>query len=157
MLAMPLTLSELDQIRERCHALVNQRALASAAIAVIPLPGLDLGADVAIMTRMIALINEQFGLTPEALNQLEPNTREKMLVIISSLGSSMIGKFISKEMVILWLKRAGARFAAKQAAKIVPILGTVTAAGISYGTMRMLGHAHIDDCYTVLRRSITAG
>ncbi len=151
---MKMTMTELEAIRQECRDLVNQRSLISAAAAAVPIPGLDVGADVAIMTRMIALINEKFHLGEQDLAQLDDGTRQKLLVIISSLGSSLIGRYASKELIILALKRVGVRMVSKQAAKFIPLLGMVIAATISYGAMRILGNAHIEDCYQVLKRQI---
>lgn len=43
--------------------MVNKKATASAAAAAIPLPGLDVGADVAIMLELLPAINRRFGLS----------------------------------------------------------------------------------------------
>jgi uncharacterized protein (DUF697 family) len=65
------TISELDRIREECKSMVNKRASASAAAAVIPVPGADIGADVAIMLELLPAINRKFGLSPEQLDGLD--------------------------------------------------------------------------------------
>ncbi|WP_373975848.1 hypothetical protein NT239_03535 [Chitinibacter sp. SCUT-21] len=149
-----MTLTELESIRQECRQLVNQRAMISGAVAAVPIPALDAGADVAIMTRMIEQINQKFGLSEHDMQNLDDNTRQKLFVIISSVGSSMIGRYASKELIILALKRVGVRMVSKQAAKFIPLLGIALAAGISYGAMRILGNAHIEDCYRVLKQSI---
>ncbi len=146
-----MTLAEIEQLRTECRALVAQRAMISGAVAVVPIPGLDVGADVAIMTRMIDVINTRFGLTPSEIERLDPNMKQRILVIVSSLGSTFLGKYLTKELLILALKRVGVRMATKQAAKFVPFLGSAIAAGVSYGAMRMLGNAHIEDCCQVLK------
>ncbi|SFE96790.1 hypothetical protein SAMN05428981_11152 [Bacillus sp. OV194] len=38
---IPKTIEELEAIRTECRVLVNKRASASAAAAVIPIPGVD--------------------------------------------------------------------------------------------------------------------
>lgn len=146
-----MTLAEIEQIRDECRALVAKRAMISGALAVVPIPGLDVGADVAIMKQMIELINAKFALTPRDIAQLDPKITQRIFVIASSIGSSLIGKYMTKELLVLAFKRVGVRLASKQAAKFVPFLGSALAAGISYGAMRMLGNAHIDDCYEVLK------
>lgn len=146
-----MTLAEIEQIRTECRALVNKRAMVSGALAVVPIPGLDVGADVAIMKQMIELINDKFSLTPHHIQQLDPKLKHRVFVIASSLSASLIGKYMSKELLVLAFKRVGVRMASKQAAKFVPLLGSAIAAGVSYGAMRMLGNAHIEDCYQVLK------
>ena len=146
------TMLELEQIREECRKMVQQRAVVSGVVAVVPIPGLDVGADVAIMTRMIDSINERFGLNQQQMARLDSHSKQRLMVIISSLGSSLIGKYLSKELIVLALKRVGVRMLSKQAVKFVPLLGSALAAGISYGAMRMLGNSHIEDCYRVLKQ-----
>jgi uncharacterized protein (DUF697 family) len=146
-----MTLAEIEQIRDECRALVAKRAMMSGALAVVPIPGLDVGADVAIMKQMIETINTKFALTPRDIAQLDPKITQRIFVIASSIGTSLIGKYMTKELLVLAFKRVGVRLASKQAAKFVPFLGSAIAAGISYGAMRMLGNAHIDDCYAVLK------
>ncbi|WP_226086012.1 hypothetical protein [Mesobacillus sp. S13] len=41
---IPATMSELERVKEECKSMVNKRATASAAAAVVPVPGLDVGA-----------------------------------------------------------------------------------------------------------------
>ncbi|MGL6040856.1 MAG: DUF697 domain-containing protein [Deefgea sp.] len=152
-----MTLAEIEQIRTECRALVAKRAMVSGALAVVPIPGVDVAADVAIMKQMIELINDKFALSPNNIQQLDPKVKQRVFVIATALGSSLIGKYMTKELLLLAFKRVGVRMASKQAAKFVPFLGSAIAAGISYGAMRMLGNAHIEDCYRVLKTMHTEG
>ncbi|KGK90291.1 hypothetical protein [Clostridium sp. HMP27] len=151
---IPKTMAELDQVRESCKFMVNKRATASAAAAVVPLPGVDLGADVTIMMELLPAINRRFGLSPEEIDQLDGEIKAKILVIISSLGSKLVGKFITKELVVAMLKKIGVRVAVKQVSKFIPFVGQAVSAGISFGAMKYLGNSHIDECYEVCKRVI---
>ncbi|MCM3116306.1 hypothetical protein M3610_13455 [Neobacillus sp. MER 74] len=151
---IPKTISELDRIREECKSMVNKRASASAAAAVVPVPGVDVGADVAIMMELLPAINRKFGLSPEQIDQLDSAIKGQILVIISSLGSKLVGKFITKETVVLLLKKVGTRVAVKSVTKFIPFVGQAVSAGISFGAMKYLGNSHIDECYEVCKRII---
>jgi uncharacterized protein (DUF697 family) len=151
---VPNTLSELNRIREECKSMVNKRASASAAAAVIPVPGADVGADVVIMMELLPAINKKFGLSPEQIDQLDSVIKGKIAVIISSVGSELVGKYITKQTVTLLLKKVGAKIAVKQVAKYVPFVGQAVSAGISFGAMKYLGNSHIDECYEVCRKII---
>lgn len=151
---IPKNLSELNRIREECKSMVNKRASASAAAAVIPVPGADVGADVVIMMELLPAINKKFGLSREQLDQLDSVIKGKIAVIISSIGSELVGKYITKQTVTLLLKKVGAKIAVKQVAKYVPFIGQAVSAGISFGAMKYLGNSHIDECYEVCRRII---
>ncbi len=151
---IPTSMSELDRIKDECKTMVNKRATASAAAAVVPVPGLDVGADVTIMMELLPAINRKFGLSPEQIDQLDAASKGQILVIISSLGSKLVGKLITKEVVAVLLKKVGTRVAVKSVAKFVPFVGQAVSAGISFGAMKYLGNSHIDECYEVCRRII---
>jgi uncharacterized protein (DUF697 family) len=153
-IVIPKTITELDRIREECKSMVNKRASASAAAAVIPVPGADIGADVAIMLELLPAINRKFGLSPEQIDGLDAAIKGKILVIISSLGSQLVGKLITKQTVMLLLKKVGARVAVKQVTKFIPFVGQAVSAGISFGAMKYLGNSHIEECYDVCKRII---
>ncbi len=151
------TIEELDRIKKECKSMVIKRATASAAAAAVPVPGVDIGADVAIMLELLPAINRRFGLSPEQIEQLDSAIKGKILVIISSIGSELIGKIITKKLVVTLLKKVGTRVTVKQAAKYVPFVGQAVSAGISFGAMKYLGNSHIDECYEVCRRIIEQG
>ena len=151
------TLEELDAVRASCRALVNARSGASALVAAVPLPGPDLAADVSILMEMIPTINRRFGLAPEQVAQLSPAVQGVVMTSISRVGRTLVGKALSKELVVVLLKRVGVRVASKSAAKLVPLLGSVVSAGLSFAAMRMLGNRHVDDCYAVAKAAIAGG
>lgn len=151
---IPTTLTELNRVREECKSMVNKRASASAAAAVVPVPGVDIGADVAIMMELLPAINRKFGLSPEQIEQLDGAIKAQALVIITSLGSKLVGKLITKETVVLLLKKVGTRVAVKSVTKFIPFVGQAVSAGISFGAMKYLGNSHIDECFEVCRRII---
>ncbi len=151
---IPRTIEELDRIRDECKSMVNKRATSSAAIAIVPVPGADLVADVAIMLELLPAINRKFGLSQEQIEKLDSAIKAKILVIITSIGSQLIGKVITKELVVLLLKKVGVRVAIKQVAKFIPFVGQAVSAGISFAAMKYLGNSHIEECYSVCKRVI---
>lgn len=151
---LPKSIGELNEIREECYSLVTKRAGLSAGAAAIPVPGADIGTDVALLLEMIPAINRRFGLSEEQLNEIDSDVRRFILVTVTSIGSEMIGKLITKEAIVFLLKKAGVRVATKSVAKFIPLLGTAVAASVSYGLMRNVGRSHVDDCYNVARRAI---
>ena len=151
------TKEELDAVRASCRALVNARSGASALVAAVPLPGPDIAADVSILMEMIPAINRRFGLAPEQVAELSPAIQGVVLASISRVSSTLVGKALTKEIVVLLLKRIGVRIAAKSAARFVPLLGSAMSAGISFAAMRMLGNKHVDDCYAVALAGLQSG
>lgn len=151
---LPKTIEELDAIRDECRKMVTRRAGLSAGVAVVPIPGLDLGADATLLMEMIPAINRSFGLTPEQIEQLDPQTKGITLVAITSISSEMVGKVVSKQVVMRILQKLGTRMVTKTATRFVPILGQVVAASMSFSAMKLVGDAHVDDCYEVARRAL---
>lgn len=138
---------------ERARKLLRKRALISAAASSLPVPGLDWATDAALLSRLYPRINEEFGLTPEQLDELTPGKREQVQTAIAMVGSVLIGKFITRDMVLRLTKAIGLRLSTKQAAKYVPLVGQLAAASIGYATLRYLGERHIQDCIRVVEQA----
>lgn len=148
---------QLDAIRDQCRALVTRRASLSAGAAVIPIPGLDIGTDVAILIKLLPQINERFGLTPAQIDRLDTDTKRVVMMFITGLGASLVGRLVTRELVIKVLMKLGVRVTTKGIVKFVPFLGQALSASISFGAMKLLGNQHIDDCYQVARRTLLNG
>lgn len=138
---------DLERTRAVCRSLVLRRASLSAGAAILPLPGLDVGTDIAILLRLIPAINREFGLGPEQIERLDPETKRVVLVLISSLGSELIGRVLKKELILKFVQKAGLRVTAGTVSKVVPIVGSALAASLSFTAMKMLGDAHVEECY----------
>ena len=151
-----MTPAELDRTRDECKALVTKRALVSAGTAVVPIPMIDLVVDVNILTKLLPEISRRFGLDHEAVEKMEPRRAEQVLVVATSLGNSAIGRAVTRRIVAAILRRVGVRLLGGQVAKFVPFLGQATAAGISFGAMKLAGDRHVDDCYETARRTLLA-
>ena len=83
---------------------------------MVPIPGLDWAVDAALLSRLIPQINARFGLTPEQMARLGPSQRDQVQKAISGVGSVLIGKFISKELVLRAAQTVGMRLTTAQAA-----------------------------------------
>ena len=137
-----------DAVR-RSRALLHKRALIAAAASTIPVPGLDWAVDAALLSRLIPAINAEFGLTPEQLDKLEPHKRDQVQKAVTMVGSVLIGKFISRDLVLKAATAIGVRLTAGQAAKYVPLAGQAVAAIVGYTAIRFLGEEHLKDCVRV--------
>ncbi len=149
LIALPGNERQLDSVRSRCRAMVTKRALVSAAAVVVPFPGADIAADVALLTQLIPAINREFGLTPEQIERLSPGRKALVYRAVVAFGGMMVGRAVTRELVIKALATVGMRVSAKSAARFVPFAGQALAAGISFGAMKLVGHAHIADCEQV--------
>ena len=144
------SLEELEAVKQSCRSMVTKSSSLSAGTAIIPIPGVSIGSDVAILMRLIPKINEQFGLSPEQIESLDTDTRLFIMTSISTTGSKMAGKYITRKLITLMFKKVAGRISAKSASSYVPFLGSAIAGGISFATMKYMGNSHIDDCYEII-------
>ena len=137
--------------------MVLRRAATSAGVSVIPLPGIDIAADVGLLMKLLPAINRKFGLTPEQIEKLEPERKLIVYALISRGGKSLVGSLITKKLVLLALKRVGIQMTAKQAAKYVPFAGQIASAFLGFGAMMYIGTSHIDECYQIAKAAMDDG
>ncbi|WP_430636675.1 hypothetical protein [Sphingomonas hankookensis] len=120
----------------------------------MPVPGADLIVDANILTRLLPEISSRFGLSEQQVNALEPDRAKQILLIAANLGNGVIGRSITRRVVTMLIRRVGVRYASKSLLRFVPFAGQIAAAGISFGAMKLVGNAHIDDCYETVRRTL---
>ncbi|MBI5278134.1 MAG: hypothetical protein HY854_16915 [Burkholderiales bacterium] len=140
----------LEAVR-RCRRLLHRRALVAAAAGAVPVPGLDWLVDAALLSKLLPAINEEFGLAPHQLEQLPKRKRDDVQKAVAVVGTMLVGKFVTKDLVLRAAKAVGVRLTASQASKYVPIAGQAVSAVIGYSAIRYLGEEHIKDCVQVCR------
>lgn len=134
---------------ERSRSLLKRRALVAAAASAVPVPGLDWAMDAALLSRLLPQINAEFGLTPEQLDALDPRKREQVQKAVAMVGSVLIGKFITRDLVLKAVRALGVRMTTRQLSKYIPLAGQAVSAALGYATLRFLGEQHIRDCIAV--------
>jgi hypothetical protein len=133
----------------RSRQLLNRRAIVGAAASAVPIPGLDWAVDAALLTRLVPAINAEFGLTPAQLDGLPAHKREQVQKALAMVGSVLVGKFITHDLVLRMAQKVGMRMTAKRVARYVPIAGQAVSALMGYAAIRYLGEEHIKDCVRV--------
>jgi uncharacterized protein (DUF697 family) len=137
----------------RSRSMLNKRALVAGFASAVPVPGLDWAVDAALLSRLLPKINAEFGLSAEQLDRLDPSNREKVQKAIALTGTVLVGKFITKDLVLKAAKVIGVRLTAAQAAKFVPLAGQAVSAVVGYAAIRYLGEQHIKDCVRIAKQS----
>ncbi|MFC5523438.1 hypothetical protein [Polaromonas jejuensis] len=138
---------------KRSRKLLNKRAMVAAAASAVPLPGLDWMVDAALLSRLIPEINKEFGLTPSQLDQLDPKKRDQVQKAVAMVGSMLIGKYISRDLVIKAATKIGVRLTTQQVAKFVPLAGQIMSAAVGYAAIRYFGEEHMKDCIRVAKQA----
>ena len=139
----------LADAMRRSRKLLNRRALVGAVAGTIPIPGLDWAVDAALLSRLVPAINAQFGLSPQQLDALPAHKRDQVQKALAMVGSMLIGKFVTRDILLRMAQKAGMRLTTRQAAKYVPIAGQAVSALMGYTAIRYLGEEHIKDCVRV--------
>ena len=145
--------ADMQAAVKRSRKLLHKRALLAGAVSAVPIPGLDWAVDAAMLSKLIPEINKEFGLTPQQLDTLNPKKREQVQQAVTLVGSVLIGKLISKDLVIKAATTIGMRLTTKQLAKYVPFAGQIVAATVGYAAIRYLGEEHMKDCIRVAQQS----
>jgi uncharacterized protein (DUF697 family) len=137
----------------RSRKMLNRRALVAAAVSAVPVPGLDWAVDAALLSKLLPKINQEFGLSAQQLDKLDPTQRERVQKAVALVGSVLVGKFITRDLVIKAAKMVGMRLSAAQVAKFVPLAGQAVSAIMGYAAIRYLGEEHIKDCVRVAQQA----
>jgi uncharacterized protein (DUF697 family) len=146
---LPSSGVDISAAAARSRRLVRQRALVAAGVAMVPVPGLDWLTDVAVLVKLLPDINRQFGLTPEQIERLSPERRIVVFKAISSAGGLLVGKLITRNVVLQTLKVVGVRLTTQQVAKFVPIAGQAVSAALTYTALQYVCEQHVRQCMAV--------
>ena len=131
-LTIDIALSFSTEILQRKVEILNNRilmvAIASAAAACVPVPGVSIAADIALIKTEINFYKSQLGLPEEGLHTfslLSPNTQDQIMVCSQAFSSAIkIGGLI-------------AAYASEQAleevARFIPFIGFPVASAMSAG------------------------
>ena len=149
---VPTTPAEIEAVARRCRRLVTKRALFAAGVAAIPVPGLDWITDVGLLVKLLPEINAEFGLSPEQIERLAPNRRVAVFKAVSAGGGVLVGRIVTRELVLQLLRLVGVRLTAQQAAKYVPIAGQAVSAALTFSALKVVCDLHIRQCMDVARQ-----
>lgn len=149
---LPAAGIDLQAVAARCRKRVSQRALLAAGVAIVPLPGLDWAVDVGLLMRLLPQISAEFGLSQAQVEQLAPERRVVVFKAISAGGGMLVGRLVTRDLVLALVKMVGVRLSAQQAAKFVPLAGQAVSAALTYTALRYVCEQHIQQCLAVARQ-----
>lgn len=142
----------IDAAARRSRRLVTRRALVAAGVAAVPVPGLDWVTDLGVLIQVLPQISAEFGLAPEQIERLAPERRLVVYKVISAAGGMVVGKVVTRELVLKVLKVIGVRLSTQQAAKYVPLAGQALSAALTYTGLKFVCEQHIRQCIAVARQ-----
>lgn len=153
---MPADPAHIDHVRQRCRRMVRRRAAFSAGVAAVPIPGVDVLSDLSLFKKLVDDVNKEFGLTAAQVERLQPQYKLIAYQAALGIGGMMVGKLVTRELLMQVFKRVGVRMMSKSVARVVPIAGQLASAAIGFTVFRKLGYQHVDACAVVARELLVA-
>ncbi|KAJ6663844.1 hypothetical protein lerEdw1_009923 [Lerista edwardsae] len=136
LMALPnISLEILQKKKEALQKQIWKLATVSCGVAAVPIPGLSVACDVAILIKSLSQYRQSFGLDDESLDRLAEKVT-KPVEEIKAVIRSPLAKEISRDLVLKLLTKAGGGVLmfVEYLASNVPIFGSLAAGSISYGT-----------------------
>jgi uncharacterized protein (DUF697 family) len=143
---------DIEAVARRCRRLVTQRALIAAGVAAVPLPGLDWLTDIGVLVNLLPRINAEFGLSPEQIERLAPDRKLAVFKAVTVGGGMLVGRIVTRELIMTMLRLVGVRLSAQQAVKFVPIAGQAVSAALTFSALKVVCEMHIRQCMAVARQ-----
>ncbi|KAI7798970.1 interferon-inducible GTPase 5-like [Triplophysa rosa] len=148
MLALPnITLEINERKKKALEENISRVAFLSACVAAIPLPGLSIAADVAIIADELRKYYSAFGLDDPSLQKLCERSG-KTVEELKGLMKSPLHHGINTSSVIDWLSEFFM--------SLIPIVGTVMAGGLSYLIVSITLKRALNDIAEVARKVLMA-
>ncbi|XP_051949298.1 immunity-related GTPase family, f1 [Xyrauchen texanus] len=159
MLALPnITLEINEKKKKALEENIGRVAFLSACVAAIPLPGLSIAADVAIIAEELRKYYSTFGLDDPSLQKLCERSG-KTVEELKSLMKSPLHQGINPTSVLTLLGTASlliSEDAVEFFVSLIPIVGSVVAGGLSYLTVSRLLKRALDDIAEDARKVLMA-
>ena len=149
---VPSTPQQIDAVARQCRRLVTKRALLAAGVAAVPLPGLDWLTDIGLLMKLLPEISEAFGLTEEQVERLAPQRRIVVYKALSAAGGIVMGRVITRDVMLMLLKKMGVRLSTQQVAKYVPVAGQAVSAVLTFSALKYVCEQHIRHCMAIARQ-----
>jgi len=149
---VPSTPQQIDAVARQCRRLVTKRALLAAGVAAVPVPGLDWLTDIGLLMKLLPEISEAFGLTEEQVERLAPQRRIVVYKALSAAGGIVMGRVITRDVMLMLLKKMGVRLSTQQVAKYVPVAGQAVSAVLTFSALKYVCEQHIRQCMAIARQ-----
>uniref|UniRef100_K7FMT8 IRG-type G domain-containing protein n=1 Tax=Pelodiscus sinensis TaxID=13735 RepID=K7FMT8_PELSI len=147
LMALPnLSLAILQRKKEARQKQIWKLATISCGIAAVPIPGLSVVCDVTILVKTLSNYRQDFGLDDESLCKLAERVGKPVEDIKEAIQSPL-AKELSKDLVVKMLTKAGggALMFAEYLVSLVPVVGSMTAGAVSFGTTYYMLHSFLNE------------
>ncbi|XP_077312858.1 interferon-inducible GTPase 5-like [Lithobates pipiens] len=137
LLSLPnISMPILEKKRKALKKNIWKLATLSCGVATIPIPGLSVACDIAILVAAMKQYLDAFGLTQRSIEKLAKKFGKDVKELKSVIKSPLVFREINAELVKSLLARSvvGAVMLVEYALSAIPILGSLAAGGLSFAT-----------------------
>ena len=139
------SLDQLNNIKSNCHSSIEDYALGSAATGLVPVPGLDIAADVGLMIKMFSSLRSRYSLD-------NVNSSDFSHYVVLTQAADEVFKYVTKEGILKFLTKYGAKALGKKTAtKYIPIIGQMIGAYTGFQLTKAMGEQYSNNCYNLCR------
>ena len=146
----------LAKKKELANKIVGLHAALSAVNGINPIPGLDIGVDISLLTRMGIHVRDIYCLGEEQQNFIMELLDKKNAKLLAAKAVQFGSKYLGKEAVVLLLKRAGAGVAAKTASKYFPFVGIAISSTVGFFLTSSIGKEMVIDAESIATENYNA-
>ncbi|XP_077116140.1 interferon-inducible GTPase 5-like [Ranitomeya variabilis] len=142
-----ISLPVLEKKRQALRKDIWKWALLSCGVAMVPVPGLSVICDIGILVNAIISYLKAFGLNNESLVKLANRFGKDVSELRSVIKSSLVLQEITKDLVVSLITKGavGCLALIEYAVSNIPVLGTIAAGGISFGTTYWMLYSSLNE------------
>ena len=139
------SLDQLNQIKSDCQSSIEDYAAGSAITGLVPVPGLDIAADVGLMIKMFSSLRSRYSLD-------NVNSSDFSHYVALSGFANEVFAYVTKEGILKFLTKYGAKAIGKKTVtKYIPIIGQGIAAYTGFKLTKAMGEQYSNNCYNLCR------
>ena len=146
----------LAKKKELANKIVGIHAGLSAVNGINPIPGLDIGVDISLLTRMGFHVRDIYCLGDAHQDFISALIDKKNAKVLAAKAVQFGTKYLGKEAVILLLKKAGAGIAVKSASKYFPFVGMAISSTVGFFLTSSIGKDMITDAEEIATENYNA-
>ncbi|CAM5175759.1 unnamed protein product, partial [Eretmochelys imbricata] len=136
----------VEKKKEQLQRQIWLKSLVSCGVTAIPLPGLSIACDVAVLVTSLKGFCRDFGLDEKSLAALARHNN-KPIAELKAVIQSSLSEAITKDLVITLLTKcaAGAVQYSTTFLKFIPVVGSVVSAAVSLPTTYLMLRSFLED------------
>ena len=136
---------KLDEKRELLEKRLIWFTGTAAANGAIPVPGVDVFGDVAVMLKFANEVSGAYGIKEDQMGRKQRFLTSQTGQTLMTKAAQFTASFVTKQGLKILLKRTAKKSIARQAGKLVPVLGPVIGAAIGGSGTYIVGRQMISE------------